>query len=87
MRESTDVKLQVLDLETKSLKHVEPAISENLPKNVSLKLYELMIKVVESEVNPKTVQAACACATEIHRMLKLNLEIKKNNINKFAENV
>lgn len=51
--------------------------SESLPKSVSMQLFGLMNKVVATDVNPQTVQAACACATEIHRMLKLNLEIKR----------
>lgn len=30
-------------------------------------------------MNPKTVHAACACAAEIHKILKLNLEMKREN--------
>jgi hypothetical protein len=77
MQENTAEKSQALALETKSLKPAEMATSENLPKSVSLKLYELMNKVVAQEINPTTVKAACACATEIHRMLKLNQELKR----------
>lgn len=68
---------QSLDLDKKSLQQESPATSENLPKNVSMQLFDLMKRVVKDDVNPSTVRAACACATEIHRMLKLNLEIKK----------
>lgn len=77
MQDNTAGHNQALDLEARSPRLVEAATSENLPKNVSIKLFELMTKVVESDVNPKTVQAACACATEIHRMLKLNMELRK----------
>ena len=54
--------------------------STNLPRNVSLQLYKLMKQVVENDVNPETVKAACNCATEIHRMIKLNLELQKLNL-------
>jgi hypothetical protein len=49
-----------------------------LLKNVSMQLYELMKKVVKDDVNPKTVSAACNCASEIHKMLKLNRDILRN---------
>lgn len=51
--------------------------SDSLPKSVSEQLLGLMQKVVEEDVNPQTVSAACKCASEIHKMLKLNLEMKK----------
>ncbi len=78
MQENTDAKTQPSASETKSLQPAGPVTSENLPKSVSMQLYGLMNEVVKNEVTPKTVQAACACATEIHRMLKLNMEIKRS---------
>lgn len=57
-----------------------PVTSENLPLNVSMQLYRLMTKVVEDEVSPKTVNAACACASEIHKIIKLNLEMRKHGL-------
>jgi hypothetical protein len=45
-----------------------------------MRLYELMTKVVQDDVNPKTVHAACACAAEIHKILRLNLEMKKSGL-------
>lgn len=80
MPDNTDEKTHPLASDPRSLKPVEPVTSADLPKSVSLQLYRLMNKVVEDDVNPKTVQAACACATEIHRMLKLNLEIKRSGM-------
>lgn len=57
----------------KQLQKLESQVtSENLPKNVCMQLYNLMTKVVEDDVNPKTVNAACSCASEIHKILKLN---------------
>ncbi len=62
----------------KQLQNAENQVtSENLPKNVCMQLYNLMNKVVHNDVNPKTVSAACACASEIHKILKLNHEMKK----------
>lgn len=79
MRDSTEAKHQALDSETRSLKHGDPATSENLPKNVSLKLYELMNSVVSKDVTPATVNAACQCASEIHKILKFNLELMRQD--------
>lgn len=51
--------------------------SEDLPKHVCMQLYGLMNRVVKDDVNPKTVSAACSCASEIHKILKLNHEISR----------
>lgn len=77
MQENGEGKIQHLDSETKLLKQEDQGTSENLLKNVSLQLYSLMKKVVADEVTPKTVSAACSCASEIHKMLRLNREISK----------
>ena len=66
--------------EKRSLMPREQVTSENLPRNVSMQLFDLMQKIVEDDVNPKTVHAACACASEIHKILKLNLEMKRAGI-------
>jgi len=70
-------KIQVLSLKTQLEKQNEVVTSQDLPRNVSMQLYALMKEVTATGVNPESVKAACACATEIHRMLKLNLELKK----------
>ncbi len=80
MRESTGKEVQPLDSGQKLLKPDAVVTSENLPKNVSLQLYALMGKVVQEDVNPKTVRAACDCADAIHKFLKLNLEIRKSGV-------
>lgn len=80
MHENTAEETRPLDSDKKLPQPSAQATSENLPKNVSMQLYSLMQKVVENDVNPKTVGAACACASEIHKILKLNLEMKKANL-------
>lgn len=64
-------------LEKQSAMQNNQVTSESLPKSVSLQLYDLMNRVVETEVTPQTVNAACSCASEIHKILKLNFEMKK----------
>lgn len=51
--------------------------SQNLSKNLSLQLLAMMKDVTRDEVTPSTVNAACNCATQIHKLLKLNFEMKK----------
>lgn len=51
--------------------------SKNLSQDVALQLLELMEQITSSEVNVKTVSAACQCASEITKILKLNLEVTK----------
>lgn len=55
------------------------ATSESLPRNVSMQLYELMLKVTAKEVSPGTVNAACNCASAIHKILKLNHDMKRRS--------
>lgn len=80
MQKHTGVVVQSSDLDKKSPEQESPATSENLPKNVSMQLFELMKRVVKDDVNPKTVNAACACASEIHKILRLNLEMKRKGL-------
>lgn len=77
MRDDIEENNLASDSEIKSLKHAEAETSKNLPKNVSLKLFELMNKVVSDRVTPQTVDAACKCASEIHKILKFNLEVMR----------
>lgn len=67
---------QLLDLGQQSLKQKEEVTFENLPVSVSLQLLDLMKKVVSKEINPQTVSAACNCASEIHKILKLSTMVR-----------
>lgn len=61
----------------KQLQNAEIQVtSENLPRDVCMQLYNLMKQVVCDDINPKTVNAACGCASEIHKILKLNKEMQ-----------
>lgn len=77
MDERKDVSTHFSDLEKKSQNQEKDSQSTSLPYTVSMQLVNLMQKVVEDEVSPKTVGAACQCASEIHKILKLNFEMKK----------
>jgi hypothetical protein len=43
-----------------------------------IQLLNLMKNVVKDEITPSSVSSACKCATEIHKILRLNLDIKKS---------
>lgn len=53
------------------------ATSESLSRDLATQLLGLMKKVTSEQVNPATVNAACACASEIHKILKLNFQMKQ----------
>ena len=48
-----------------------------LSTDMAQHLLGLMKKVTEPEVTPKTVSAACQCAGELYKIMKLNLELRK----------
>lgn len=56
----------------------EKTTSASLSKTVSLELIDLMKKVNENDVTPETVNAACNCASQINKILKLNFDMKKH---------
>lgn len=78
MQENGEQSNLVLTSEMKLEKPKETESSENLLKNVSMRLYGLMMTLTETDVNAKSVNAACNCASEIHKLLKLNIEMKKS---------
>lgn len=76
MPKNGDADNQLSDSEKQLTMQEKQETYENLPVSVSLQLLELMKKVVSKEVNPQTVNAACNCASEIHKILKLSANIK-----------
>lgn len=50
--------------------------SDTLSTDVATQLLALM-KAVTKEVNPQTVNAACNCASEIHKILTLGFKMGK----------
>jgi len=53
---------------------------KTLSRNIAEHLLHLMKEVTNDEVNPKTVNAACQCAAELYKVMKLNLEMKRHKI-------
>jgi hypothetical protein len=78
MRKNTEGAVQSLASEKQLQRPEDQEKSENLPQSVSMQLLSLMKEVVREDVNPSTVNSACKCASEIHKMIKLNLEMKRS---------
>ena len=47
-----------------------------LSKDLAKHLLELSKKVTSEEVTPQTVNAACQCASELHKIMRLNWEMR-----------
>ncbi len=78
MRENGENKLSPpTGLKPQSPPPADPVTSEDLPRSVSIQLYGLMNEVTRESVTPQSVAAACKCAAEIQKMLKINLEMMK----------
>jgi len=80
MQKNGDQDSQPQDLEKQLLKPAEQVTSQSLPQSVSVQLVALMKQVVEKEVNPTTVRAACECARTVNELLKTNLEMIKRGL-------
>lgn len=48
-----------------------------LSRDLARHLLDLSKKVTEKAVTPKTVNAACQCAAELYKIMKLNWEMKR----------
>lgn len=72
MRVNGEVNNPPSALEKQLIKPEDQETFENLPISVSLHLLGLMKTVVKNEITPSTVNAACNCAAEIHKILKLS---------------
>lgn len=59
------------DLQTK-----EKPQSPSLSMSVAEHLLFLMKEVTKSEVDPKTVNAACNCASQMINLMKMNLKLR-----------
>jgi hypothetical protein len=78
MQGTTDVKkTQTLDSGKQLEKPESPETSASLSRDLAMQLLTLMKRVTASDVTPSTVNAACNCASEIHKILRLNHEMKK----------
>lgn len=73
-----DEKNQGLDSEKQLQKQEKPQTSVGLSKNLSMKLISLIEDVNKCGVTPETVNASCNAAAQIHKLLKLNYDMKKD---------
>ena len=64
-------------LEKKSANLQQPEMQTSLSKNLAKELMGLIIKVNEGGVTPDTVNASCNAASQIHKILRLNYDMKK----------
>lgn len=74
---SLDAKTPALASEKKLLSLEKPSTSENLSKDLAIELMTLIKKVNQDGVSPETVNASCNAAAQIHKILRLNYEMKR----------
>lgn len=77
MQGNTDVVTPASVSKPSLQKPKEQGASETLLKDVSLKLFGLMEQVTKNEVTTYTVNSACNCAKQLHKLLELNYKIQK----------
>jgi len=51
--------------------------SKSLSRNIAGHLLHLMKEVTKEKVNPSTVNAACNCASQLYKIMSLQLKIKE----------
>jgi len=71
-------KTLALASEKKSVSLQEQGTSVSLSKNLANELMGLIVKVNETGVTPETVNASCNAAAQIHKILRLNFDMKKD---------
>lgn len=80
MHETTDERsIRHSDLEKPLPTPGEAGISMSLSKDLALHLFHLMKEVTKKKATAQTVNAACHCASEIHKILKLNFEMRRRS--------
>lgn len=73
-------KTRSLVSDQQSLKPAGPETSKNLNRDLAGQLLDLMTRVTKDDVTPDTVNAACNCAAQIHKILKLNFDMQKEGL-------
>ena len=67
-----------LSASEKKLQNIEQQVtSTNLSQNLAMELMGLIKKVNEDCVTAESVNASCNAAAQIHKILKLNYDMKK----------
>lgn len=67
----------VLNANSVSLKEENTTLGP-LSRNLAEHLLMLAKKVTEGKITSKKVSAACQCASELHKIMRLNWEMKRN---------
>lgn len=78
MVKDKEEKTQLSVVDPGSMKQEKQATSANLSKHLGMLLINLIEEVNADGVTPETVNASCNVAKEIHKLLSLNFEMKKN---------
>jgi len=78
--ETSGEKTPALVSDKKSLTPENQETSVSLSKSLAQKLMDLISAVNKDAVTPETVNASCNAASQIHKILKLNYEIKKSEL-------
>ena len=78
--EPKEEKNQLLVSEKKYLNLAEQETSINLSKNLALELMNLIKEVNKNGVSPDSVNSSCNAAKQIHNILRLNFDMKKEGL-------
>ena len=78
MVKKEEEKILSLDCMPKLEMQNQEMTSKQLSKNLIMQMMSLIENVNKKEITPETVKASCMCAEQVYKILKLNLEIKKN---------
>lgn len=79
MEKLNEDKTQPLALKNQSTKETLNN-SQNLSKELCLKLVQMIDKITEGELTTDKVNSACLAANQIHKLLDLNYKIKKDGL-------
>lgn len=77
MEKESDKKTLASDLGNQLQRQKDPATSQNLGKHLCLQLISLIDDVNRTDVTPESVNAACNAAAQVHKILRLNFDMRK----------
>jgi len=80
MQKQKDASNQLSDCAKPSAKPVVMETSSNLNLDLSKRLLNLFDSVTQGPMDIAKVSAACNCASEIHKLLRLNFDMKRHGL-------